>query len=605
MISQDKIAEIRNRASIVEVISDYVTLKKAGRNYMGLCPFHGEKTPSFTVSEEKGIYHCFGCHAGGGVFHFLMQYDHLTFPEAVERVAKRYGITVERSQRPEISREAGERENLYHLNERVAANYQKILFSHPEGKRALDYLKSRGLDETTTRKFMLGYAPQGGSGLMGVVKRENRSVSEALRLGLIGQRAAQQFYEKFFARVMFPIINPAGKVVAFGGRVLNDGLPKYLNSSETPLFHKGSTLYGLYQAKEAIRRADRVVVVEGYLDVIALAQHDVSYAVATLGTALTPDHLRVLSRYTKNIIALFDGDNAGRKAAARSFEIFVDAGLLGRGAFLPKGEDPDTFVRSQGKAALESILDRAVPLADYYFSWLQEQHGTSLEGKSRIAGEVNRILAKVSNPFEADLLARRAVDILGIREEVLRKAAAASQTRPGASQTRPARSTARPITSTEAETRNDIAERSLVSLALRLPSVLENLVAEEGRQFFGAKWRPIIDEIIREWQERGNIDISQLTQALPDGVASELAGLTLQSEDLSDADCVKMAADCYSHLRRKYLRERERDLRIAIRAAEEQQDENAKRERILEWQDLVRKKRQLDRPKLEPKAIVR
>src|SRR5262245_13172928 len=350
MISQDKISEIRTRASIVEVISDYVTLKKAGRNHMGLCPFHGEKTPSFTVSEEKGIYHCFGCHAGGGVFHFLMQYEHLSFPEAVERVAKRYGIAVERIQRAGSGSESGEREKLYHINERVAANYQKILSTHPEGKRARDYLKDRGVDEAAMEKFMLGYAPQSGSGLLGVLKRENASVNDALRLGLIGQRAPQQFHEKFFARVMFPIINPAGKVIAFGGRVLNDGLPKYLNSSETPLFDKGATLYGLYQARDGIRRADRVVVVEGYLDVIALSQRDVSYAVATLGTALTSDHLRVLSRYTKNIIALFDGDNAGRKAAARSFEIFVDAGLLGRGAFLPKGEDPDTFVRSQGKA---------------------------------------------------------------------------------------------------------------------------------------------------------------------------------------------------------------------------------------------------------------
>jgi len=600
MISQEKIAEIRNRASIVEVISDFVTLKKAGRNHIGLCPFHGEKTPSFTVSEEKGIYHCFGCHAGGGVFHFLMQYDHLTFPEAVERVAKRYGIAVERTQGAGAAREIGERENLYHINERVAANYQKILFAHPEGKIALDYLKSRGVDEAATRKFMLGYAPQSGSGLLGVIKRENGSVNDALRLGLVGQRGPQQFYEKFFARVIFPIINPAGKVVAFGGRVLNEGLPKYLNSSETPLFHKGATLYGLYQARDGIRKADRVVVVEGYLDVIALAQHDVSYAVATLGTALTSDHLRVLSRYTKNIIALFDGDDAGRKAAARSFEIFVEAGLLGRSAFLPKGEDPDTFVRSRGKAALEGILDHAVSLADYHFSWLQEQHGTTLEGKSRIAGEVNRILAKVSNAFEADLLARRAVDILGIREETLRKPTGTPLARPAALNSRSIASAA------ELEGRNNVAERSLVSLALRLPSVLQSFVEEqEARQWFGPKWRPVVDEIITEWQERKNVDVSHLTQSLPAELASEIAALTLEGENLSDADCVKMAGDCFSHLRRKYLKERERDLRVAIRAAEEQQDEKAKRERILEWQDLVRKKRQLERRKLEPKVIVR
>ena len=183
MISQDKIAEIRNRASIVEVISDYVTLKKAGRNHMGLCPFHGEKTPSFTVNEEKGIYHCFGCHAGGSVFQFLMEYDHQSFPEAVEQVAKRYGIVIERSDAGHYQRDLGERENLYRINERAAANYQRILFDHPEGKAALEYLKRRGVDDAIARKFMLGYAPQGGSGLVGLVKKESLALADAIKLG--------------------------------------------------------------------------------------------------------------------------------------------------------------------------------------------------------------------------------------------------------------------------------------------------------------------------------------------------------------------------------------------------------------------------------------
>ena len=600
MISQDKIGEIRNRASIVEVISDYVTLKKAGRNYMGLCPFHGEKTPSFTVSEEKGIYHCFGCHAGGSVFHFLMQYDQLTFPESVERVAKRYGITIERSERSGVFQESGEREKLYQINERVAANYHKILFSHAEGKKALEYLKNRGVDEDIARKFMLGYAPQSGSGLLTVVQKESISAQDALRLGLIGQKDPQRFYEKFFARLIFPIVNPAGKVVAFGGRVLDQGLPKYLNSSETPLFHKGSTLYGLYHAKDAIRKADRVVVVEGYLDVIALAQYDVGYSVATLGTALTPDHVRALSRYTKNIIALFDGDDAGQKAAARSFEIFVEAGLLGRAAFLPKGDDPDSFVRNRGKIALETVLEQAIPLADYYFSWLEQRHGKSLEGKSQIAAELSRVLAKVVNPFEVDLLVGRAVDILGIREEVLRH-------RPAAFSGRPTRDFGRSATVPSAfDNRDDMAQRSLVSLMLRLPSVIDAVARDEAaRQAFGPNWRAAVDGIIGEWQERRNIDVSRLTQEWPSDRASEIAALALAGDQLSDAECIKMAADCLAHLRRRNFKAQERDLRMAIRAAEEQRDEKAKRERILEWQDLVRKERQLERPKLESKTTIR
>ncbi|MSP41128.1 MAG: DNA primase [Deltaproteobacteria bacterium] len=600
MISQDKIAEIRNRASIVEVVADYVTLKKSGRNHMGLCPFHAEKSPSFTVSEEKGIFHCFGCHAGGSVFHFLMQYDHLTFPEAVEQVAKRYGIAIELSSGSGNRQEQGERETLFRVNEQVAANYQKILFAHPEGRRALEYLKARGVDETMARKYMLGYAPQTGSGLLSLAKKENISVNDALRLGLVGQRGPEQFYEKFFARVIFPIVNPAGKVVGFGGRVLDQGMPKYLNSSETPLFHKGSTLYGLHQAKEGIRQADRVVVVEGYLDVIALAQFGVAYSVATLGTALTPEHVRALSRYTKNIIALFDGDEAGLKAAARSFEIFVEAGMLGRAAFLPKGEDPDSFVRAKGKAVLEEVLDRAVPLADYYFSWLAKRHGQTLEGKSQVATEISRLLAKVTNPFEVDLLISRAVDMLGIREDLLRRRPPPA---PGM------RSAPVPSVATapaKSDSRDDFAERSLLGLMLRLPKVLSR-VADDGEagQWFSPKWRPLVDGIVTEWQERRNVDLSQWMHQLSPELAQDIAGLVIDSERLSDAECEKMAQDCVLYLRRKRLKGMERNLRVAIRAAEEQKDENAKRERILEWQDLQQKERQLERPRLEPKITIR
>ena len=598
MIKQDKIIEIRDRASIVEVISDYVTLKKAGRNYMGLCPFHAEKTPSFTVSEEKGIFHCFGCQTGGSVFQFLMHYDQLTFPEAVERVAKRYGITIERMERPEAQREAGERELFYHINETVAAHYQRILLTRPEGKKALDYLKARGVDESVARSFMVGYAPPSGSGLIESVKQGKIPAKDAQRLGLIGQRDSEQFYEKFFARLMFPIVNAGGKVVGFGGRVLDQGLPKYLNSSETPLFHKSATLYGLYQAKEGIRKADRVVVVEGYLDVMALFQYGISYSVATLGTALTVEHVRLLARYTKNIIALFDGDDAGRKAAARSFEIFIEAGLLGRAAFLPKGEDPDTFVRSRGKAVLEGMLDQAAPLADYYYSWLEERYGKTLEGKSQTAGEISRLLAKINNPFELDLLVRRAVDRLGVGEELLRRPMAGSVNR------QPLKPAVALVPG--ATTRDDVAERSLVSLMFRFPSVVAEFEKEkQARQWIGPRWREVVDVIVSEWQEQGRVDVFRVAQKVAPDRGSEITALAFKEDQASETECATMAADCLAHLRRKYLKSLERNLRIAIRTAEDQKDEQAKRERILEWQDVVREERQLERRKLEPKTTIR
>lgn len=598
MITRDKIAEVRDRASLVEVISDYVTLRKVGRNYMGLCPFHSEKTPSFTVNEEKGIFHCFSCKAGGGIFDFLMQYDHLSFPEAVESVAKRYGIVVQRSGRNGEHGEEHERESLYRLNERAAANYHRVLFHEPVGKKVLEYLQQRGIEEAAARRFMLGFAPPHGSGLLELIAKEKLPLPHAVRLGLVGQRDGNRVHEKFFSRLMFPIANPAGKIVGFGGRVLDQGMPKYLNSSETPLFRKGSIVYGLFQAKEGIRKKDRIVVVEGYFDVIALHQYGVDYSVATLGTALTADHLRGLARYSQNIIALFDGDEAGSRAAARSFEIFVEAGLLGRAAFLPTGEDPDTFVRRQGKQALEDLLERSVPMADYYFSSLEQRYGKTLEGKSRIATEVSRLLQKVHNAFEVDLLVARAVDSLGIREEFLR------QPRPESMPRRSTAVSARVTPTNGPVVRDDVAVRTLISLVLRFPRIAQLVFdGNDARQWARPNWSELFELIAADWQERGSVDVARIAEKAGPGLAAPIAGLVLEGENLAEAEAEEMAVDCIAHLRRKHLRELERTLRIAIRTAEEQKDENAKRERILEWQDIVRKERQLERRRLAPKII--
>jgi len=600
MIAEGKIVEIRERASIVEVISDHLTLKKMGRNYLGICPFHAEKTPSFTVNEEKGIFHCFGCGVGGNVFHFLMQYEHLTFPEAVEQVGKRYGIAVERLDRPAARRDAEEKESLYQLNERAAAYFHEMLFGRPEGKRALEYLKGRGVEEKVARRFYLGYAPQTGQGLVAFLQKGELSLTQAVRLGLISERGAQRYGEKFFDRIIFPIANAGGKVVGFGGRVIGQGLPKYLNSAETPLFHKGASLYGLFQAKEAIRELDRVVVVEGYLDVLALFQFGISYVVATLGTALTPDHVRILARYTKNIIALFDGDEAGRKAAARSFEIFIEGGLLGRAAFLPKGEDPDTFVRARGKEALEAILEQAIPLADYTFTWLEERHGKSIEGKSAVAQEIRRLLGKVRNPFEVDLLVRRAVDSLGVREELLRLPA-----RPASAQGRSVPPEGSPQ-ALATQGREDLVERSLVSLVLRFPSVIQHLERESDvERLVSPKWLEVIQEILSEWKEQGKVDGAHMAQRFPPAQASQIAALMLEGENMPEEECGKMMEDCLAHLRRRYLRGLEKDLRQEIRIAEEKKDEKTKKERMLEWQEVVRKKRQLERQRAVSKTEIR
>jgi len=586
MIGEDKILEIRGKSSIVEVVSDHLTLKKMGQNYVGLCPFHAENTPSFTVNEEKGIFHCFGCGVGGNIFSFLMQFEHLSFPEAVEKVAKRYGVQLDRLERPFAKNQRSDR--LYRLNERAAAYFHKALSAHPEGKRALQYLKTRGIDERTSRRFYLGYAPSSGPGLAAFLQRDGWPLRDAVSIALVTDRGNDKYGDKFFGRLIFPIIDAGGKVTGFGGRTLGDGLPKYLNSAETPLFHKGAQLYGLFQAKEGIRSMDRVVVVEGYLDVLALSQAGLSWTVATMGTALTPDHVRLLRRYTKNVIALFDGDEAGRKAAARSFEIFVEGGLLGQAAFLPQGEDPDTFVRSRGRQALESVLEQAVPMADYYFTWLQGRHGANIEGKSQIAQEVSRVLAKVTSPFEVDLLSRRAAEFLGIREELLRHQpdkAGKAVTNQG--QASPAAHSGR--------IPEDRAESSLVALMLRFPEVLRRLEKEEFlERIVHPGWKETLACILSEWRERGEVNLARLTLNLPPHQASALAALAIQGESIQENESRQMTEDCLLHLHLKYLKGLESDLCRAIRLAEEKMDEKARKERILEWQEVVQKERNLE-----------
>jgi DNA primase len=421
LIREDAIREIRERASITEIVSDVVAIKRRGRSATGLCPFHTEKTPSFTVSEERGFYHCFGCGEHGDVFSFVMKTQSLPFPEAVRVVAQRFGLPVP----TEASGPRQRTEPLIAVNQAAAAWFRAQL-QGPQGARCRKYLEERGITAASIERYGLGYAPGNGDALARQLRADGQSIDDALTAGLVGRSQDGRLYDRFRDRLMFPISDLAGRTIAFGGRVLpgapasDNPPPKYLNSPESPLFKKGQTVYGLALARDAIRARDRVVVVEGYLDVIAVAQAGIGEVVAPLGTALTVDQLRVLRRFTEAVIACFDGDEAGRRAAARSFPTFVEAGLWGRGVFLPAGDDPDTFVRSRGGEALVRELERAVPLVDAYVDSLA---GTRLDAVGRradAAKEVARVLRGVDNPFERDVLARLAADRLGVREQMLR-----------------------------------------------------------------------------------------------------------------------------------------------------------------------------------------
>jgi DNA primase len=382
-IPQDFIDDLIERVDIADVIGSRVQLKKAGREYKAPCPFHSEKTPSFTVSSQKGFYHCFGCGAHGTAISFLMEFDRLEFPDAVEELAQIAGVPVPRDDNVEKRTPLAPVHEVLH---KAAGFYRQALKENPT---ATDYLKSRGLDGETVRAFGIGFAPASWDFLLRRFGDGNEMHRLLKSAGLIVQRDNGGYYDRFRDRVMFPIRDSRGRVIGFGGRVIGDGEPKYLNSPETPAFHKGRELYGLYEARQAQRKLDRVLVVEGYMDVVSLACQGIQNAVGTLGTATTPEHLRRLFRASAEIVFCFDGDRAGRAAAWRALQTSLPEMRDGRQVrfmFLPDGEDPDSLVRHEGKEGLSRRLQTTVTLSDYLLQELETQTDMdSMDGRARLA----------------------------------------------------------------------------------------------------------------------------------------------------------------------------------------------------------------------------
>jgi len=419
VIPSDFIQTLLSRVDIVDVVDRHVPLKKAGANYAACCPFHNEKSPSFTVSPTKQFYHCFGCGAHGTAIGFLMEYGGKSFPDAVEELARDAGLEVPRVERPGERERREEAADLTGHLLTAARFYRAALRESP---RAIDYLKGRGLTGTVAARFGIGYAPDAWQSLERAFPDYADAALDAA--GLVVRGEAGRRYDRFRDRIMFPIHDARGRVIGFGGRVLDKGEPKYLNSPETPVFSKGRELYGLFQAREAIRDAGMVVVVEGYMDVVALAQHGVGYAVATLGTSTTPVHVQKLFRQTDTVVFCFDGDAAGRKAAWRALENALPALVDGKNArflFLPDGEDPDDFVRKRGKAAFEAAVAQAVPLSEFLLAELAAQHPpSSAEGRAALVAAARPHLAQITAPVLRALVRRRLAELAGLPESELR-----------------------------------------------------------------------------------------------------------------------------------------------------------------------------------------
>jgi DNA primase len=427
LIPEDKISEIQNSVDIVDIISEVVLLKQIGRNFTGLCPFHSEKTPSLSVNREKQIFYCFGCGAGGNVFSFLMKQEDLSFVETVKKLARRAGIEIpDQEMNPEIKKRINEKEKLYEINKNALVFFQQSLRGSL-GKRAVQYLEVRGIKKEVIEFFQIGFAPRGWDNLVQFFLKKKIRLETVEKAGLIVSRPppGKGYYDRFRERIMFPIFNTRKQIVGFGGRVMDDSLPKYLNTPETLLFNKSRNLYGLCQTRGACREASSAFLVEGYFDLIALYQHGIENVTATLGTALTLDHVRILKGFVKKVILVFDSDDAGKKAAMRSISLFRQENVEARVMVLPKGDDPDSFVFRSGAEAFHEIADQALGIVSFLMESSIAKYGLSMEGRLSVISEMKGVLSAINDPVARSIYIKELSERIDVDQnavlEIIRK----------------------------------------------------------------------------------------------------------------------------------------------------------------------------------------
>lgn len=420
-ISEQIIEEIRNAADIVDIISNYVHLRKRGKNFIGLCPFHQEKTPSFTVSQDKQIYHCFGCGNGGNVFKFLMEFKNISFVEAVEEIADHVGIKIQYDKGP-LTEQQNELEELYEINILAARFFSENLLKSSSGEEARQYLKNRNIKTQTQRTFGIGFAPMGWDNFLSYAKENKINLQKAKMLGLIDINEKGEYYDKFRGRIIFPIFSPNGRVIAFGGRILEDkeNTAKYLNSPESQIYSKRKSLYGLFQSKEEIRKLDRAILVEGYMDLISLYQAGIKNVVASSGTSLTEEQVQLLSRFTKNIIVLFDADPAGQKASLRSIELLLKQDFEIKVVTLPQGEDPDSFIQKYGKEKFDELISSAKNFLEYQIAQFEaEGKFDDPASATQSIRELVKTLALVNDELKRNLLIKSIAKKFNLREKLI------------------------------------------------------------------------------------------------------------------------------------------------------------------------------------------
>lgn len=584
MIPDDKVREVRERAPILEIISGYMSLRKSGANYQGICPFHGEKTPSFNVNPARGIFHCFGCGAGGNVVTFVMRMEGMNFPQAVKFLAKRVGVDIpERPLTREEKRKVDEQDQLYEINEIATQFYRRVLEHDESGSAGRSYLERRGVDHGTAEVYRMGFAPEGWDHLVKHLQRKGVPLDQAEQLGLLRKREGRDgYYDTFRNRLLFTIADLHGRAIGFGGRVMDDSLPKYINSPESMVYRKSEVLFGLDLAKKGMREQGSAIIVEGYFDHLALYRAGFSNVVATCGTALTPQHLKLLRRYAEKVYMLFDGDEAGRKATIRSMELFLEEGFPARVIEVPSGDDPDTFVRREGAAGFAPLLESALPIFEFYYRGvIGSTDIRGVEGKVAFVNEIAPRLMKITDPLERELYEKEICRAVGIDLAMLRKKVGGPPVPPPRQQHRP-----QPVTRQSTGT-----EEVLLTLMAKFPEVVAKVrELGAGQLFSGGHLR--VAESILDQSVDGDVDLPAVLEQLESPEErTRLSSLFVQDDHLEDMNAIKAFEQCRQALQRGALKGDGKALRVEL--AQLDPEDPRYREILMELETLRNKKSKL------------
>ena len=590
ILSEEKVSEIRDRSSILEVVSDYVALKKTGKNYKGLCPFHSEKTPSFMVNEEKQIFHCFGCGEGGDVFTFLMKVGHFSFPQAVEELAKRYGVKLPtRELSVTQKKEMAKREVLFQINQIASEYFHDLLTKRREGEEGRRYLSQRGISPEFIAEHRLGYSIDRWDGLVQHLQEKKVSLELAWELGLIFPKKREGWYDAFRGRILFPIFDLHQRVVGFGGRVIREGQPKYLNSPESSIYHKGEVLYGLHVAKRYVIEKDCVIIVEGYFDLLTLHQYGLKHSVATLGTALTTQHIRTLKRYTKNLITIFDADQAGIQATLRSLPLFLEEEVVGKTIALPQGEDPDGFLRKGNLEDFWKRAERAVPLIDFFFERLMKITDVkSIDGKVRVAKEGVALLGKIPDKIRRDFYTKVLAEKLDVKESFLYEMLRSSPKEPSKA--------GEDLRKSSLEKTFPKAEEMVVRLMIHHPEVIPT-ISKEGilKEFESPILQKIAEALEDLYQRKERLDLPEVLANVEEDLKGKLCELAFQESELEGGDRRKILQDCIQKICEKGLKKEKGELLKRIKEAEKQQEEKRLVPLLEERQELAKREKGLQK----------